>query len=45
LEKNGIEKIHPIGDIDDFEKQRLEKLYPELEASIKKGVDFVKNTK
>jgi len=40
--KDGIEKIHPIGAIDDFEKQRLEKLYPELEASIKKGVDFAK---
>jgi len=43
--KDGIEKIHPIGDIDDFEKHRLEKLYSELEASIQKGIDFVKKTK
>jgi malate dehydrogenase len=38
--KDGIEKIHGIGQIDDFEKQKLDALIPELEASIKKGVDF-----
>jgi len=43
LGRNGIEKVLRFGAIDDFEKQKLEALLPELEAQIKKGVDFVKN--
>lgn len=42
---NGIEKIHGVGQLDDFEKQRLEALFPELEASIKKGIDFAAQSK
>jgi len=43
LGRNGIEKVLRFGAIDDFEKERLKALLPELEAQIKKGVDFVKN--
>jgi len=40
---NGVEKIHPIGDIDEFEKKKLEEAIPELKASIEKGIQYVKN--
>jgi len=43
--KDGIEKIHGVGQLDDFEKQKLEALFAELEASIKKGVDFAASWK
>jgi len=43
LGPNGIEKVLPIGTLNDYEKKKLEELLPELKASIKKGVDFVKN--
>jgi len=42
LGKKGIEKIHPLPQLDEFEKKRYNELLPELEASIKKGVEFVK---
>jgi len=42
LGKNGIEKIHPLPQLDEFEKKRYNELLPELEASIKKGVEYVK---
>jgi len=40
---NGVEKILPIGPLDDFEKKKLEEALPELKASIEKGVHYVKN--
>jgi len=42
LGTEGIAKIHGLGEIDDFEKQKLKELLPELEASISKGIEFVK---
>lgn len=38
---NGVEKIHGLGKLDAFEQKKLEEAIPELEASIKKGVEFV----
>lgn len=43
LGKNGVEKIHPIGDLNDFEKDLIKKAIPELKKNIQTGVDFVKN--
>ena len=40
---NGVEKIHPIGEVDDFEREKMIASLPELKASIQKGIDFVKN--
>jgi len=40
LGKNGIEKVNHYGNVNDFEKQKLQELHSELESSIKKGVDF-----
>ena len=35
--------IYGLGDLTDYEKDSLDKMMPELQASIDKGVDFVKN--
>ena len=43
LGANGVEKIHPLGQLDDFEKKKLDEALPELKASIEKGVQFVRN--
>ena len=40
LGKNGVEKIHDVGKITDYESEKLKQLIPELKASIKKGVEF-----
>jgi len=40
---NGIEKIHPIGEIDEFEKQKVAEAVPELKSAIAKGIEYVKN--
>jgi len=40
LGKNGIEKIHGLGTMTDYEKKLVEAAVPELQASIKKGEDF-----
>lgn len=40
---NGIEKVLPFGEIDEFEKKKLEEAVPELKASIEKGITFAKN--
>jgi len=40
LGKNGIEKIHGLGDLSDYEKKLVEAAVPELQGSIKKGEDF-----
>lgn len=45
LGKNGVEKIHPLGDISDFEKDMIEnKAVPELQKSIEKGINFAKQS-
>jgi len=43
LGPNGVEKIHGIGELDAFEKKKLEELIPELQNNIKNGVEFVQN--
>lgn len=43
LGKDGISKIHPLPQMDDFEKQKLEAAIPELKSAISKGIEFVKN--
>jgi malate dehydrogenase len=40
LGPSGAEEVLPVGDITDYEKGWLEKLIPELKASIDKGVAF-----
>ncbi|KAJ8755070.1 hypothetical protein K2173_016675 [Erythroxylum novogranatense] len=40
LGKNGVEEILGLGPLSDFEKEGLEKLKPELKASIEKGIKF-----
>ncbi|XP_021293948.1 malate dehydrogenase, mitochondrial-like [Herrania umbratica] len=40
LGKNGVEKVYGLGLLSEFEKQSLEKLKPELKASIEKGIKF-----
>lgn len=42
LQKEGVKKIHDIGPLSAFEKEALDKMVPELEASIQKGVKFVR---
>jgi malate dehydrogenase len=42
LGKNGVEKIHPIGNVTPFEANLLEACVTELAANIKKGVEFGK---
>jgi len=42
LGPNGVKEIHGLGPLSDYEKEALEKLLPELIASIKKGIEFVK---
>lgn len=37
-----MKKIHDIGPLSGFEKEGLEKMVPELEGSIQKGVKFVR---
>lgn len=43
LGANGVEKIHPVGDLTAFEKENFDKMLVELQGSIKKGVEFAKN--
>jgi len=43
LGPNGIEKIHHYGEVDEFEKKKIEEAIPELKSSIEKGIQFVKN--
>ncbi|XP_031104907.1 malate dehydrogenase, mitochondrial-like [Ipomoea triloba] len=38
--KNGVEEVLGLGALSDFEKEGLEKLKPELKASIEKGIKF-----
>jgi malate dehydrogenase len=41
LGKNGVERVSGTGSMTPFEKQAMENMLPELEASIKKGINFV----
>jgi malate dehydrogenase len=43
LGPNGIEEIHPFGELSDFEKEGLAKAVPDLIKQAQKGIDFVKN--
>jgi malate dehydrogenase len=42
LGKDGVEKIHGIGDLDDFEKQKYDEMIPDLEKQIEKGLAFAR---
>lgn len=37
----GVETIHPVGSMSDYEKEIMTSMKPELIASIEKGVKFV----
>mmetsp|Transcript_12907 Transcript_12907/g.22189 ORF Transcript_12907/g.22189 Transcript_12907/m.22189 type:complete len:353 (-) Transcript_12907:176-1234(-) len=41
--KDGVEEILPLGDLSDYEKQWFDKMMPDLQKQIQKGVDFVNN--
>jgi len=43
LGKNGVERVAGIGAVSAYEKQSLERMLPELKASIKKGYDFARS--
>jgi len=43
LGTNGVEEIHGFGSISDYEQEWYDKMIPELQGSIDKGVEFVKN--
>lgn len=38
---NGVEKIHPIGELNPYEKDLYAAAIPELQKNIAKGVEFV----
>jgi malate dehydrogenase len=42
LGPNGVEKIHPVGKISEYEQKLLDACVADLAKNIKKGVDFVK---
>lgn len=43
LGKNGVEEVLGLGPLSDYEKEGLEKLKPELKASIEKGIKFAQD--
>ncbi|KAG2452798.1 hypothetical protein HYH02_003027 [Chlamydomonas schloesseri] len=43
LSTEGVDKIHDLGPLSDYEKAGLKAMMPELLASIEKGVQFVKS--
>ncbi|CAD7698490.1 unnamed protein product [Ostreobium quekettii] len=45
LGANGVEEIYPIGDINEYEKEALDSMVPELNASIETGVKFAAENK
>jgi malate dehydrogenase len=45
LGANGVEKLHPIGTVNDYEKGLLKAAIPELKGNIDKGVSFVEASK
>merc|ERR1712217_755897 len=38
--KNGIETVHPVGDLNEYEKGRLEEACKALKGEIKSGLDY-----
>merc|ERR1711924_539114 len=40
--KNGVETVHPIGDLTDYEKGRLAALLPVLQDEVDAGLDYAK---
>ncbi|KAL9180198.1 hypothetical protein ACHAXT_008168 [Thalassiosira profunda] len=38
--KDGVEEVLPLGDLSPYEKQWFDKMMPELQKQIQKGVDF-----
>ncbi|RRT56245.1 hypothetical protein B296_00028164 [Ensete ventricosum] len=44
LGKNGVEEVLGLGSLSDYEEEGLEKLKPELKASIEKGIKFARET-
>jgi len=43
LGPDGVEKVHGLGELSEFEKQGLEAMLPDLEKQIQKGIDFAKS--
>eukprot|EP00879_Flechtneria_rotunda_P024504 GHRR01025980.1.p1 GENE.GHRR01025980.1~~GHRR01025980.1.p1 ORF type:complete len:236 (+),score=71.36 GHRR01025980.1:279-986(+) len=43
LGPEGVVKVNGLGPLNDFEKQALEDMLPELKAQIEKGIHFAKN--
>eukprot|EP00850_Spirogloea_muscicola_P020124 SM000207S06199 [mRNA] locus=s207:100552:102275:- [translate_table: standard] len=41
LGSSGVEEVHGLGELSDYEKEALKKVLPELKDSIEKGVKFV----
>lgn len=42
LGRGGVEEVLPLGPLNDYEREGLEKAKKELEASVEKGVSFVR---
>ena len=42
LGKNGVQKIHPLGPLSEFEQKLFEAAIPELQKNISKGVEHAK---
>jgi len=40
LGTNGIEKILPLPQLDDFETKKLQEAVPELKVNIQKGIEY-----
>lgn len=40
----GVEQIYGLGDMNDYERNALKAMMPELRASIEKGVKFVQES-
>jgi malate/lactate dehydrogenase len=45
LGPNGVEKVRGLGKLTSYEEGLLQKAIPELQGSIKKGVEFANNFK
>jgi len=41
LGENGVEKVHPIGKINEYEVELIKAAIPELRGNIDKGASFV----
>ena len=42
LSRGGVEEVLPLGPLNDYERESLEKAKKELASSIEKGVAFVR---